>query len=307
MELRHLAYFMMVAREKNFTRAAHLLHIAQPTLSHQIQQLEHELGVTLLIRTKRSVRVTAAGEALLRHAEQISAAMEQAQHEMQAYAHSSRGRVVMGTLPYLRTLRLPALLRRFQERFPGIDVMLREDTTDCLGELLRTGHIDVALLCAANGTLPGLLADPFFALEEVFCEELVAIVAPNQMLAGRTTITMEALRDQPFIALKPGSGLRHALTMLSHAAGFTPYIAYESGNLDTICALAAEGLGLAIVPRSVGESQGSGVRFIPFAAPAPYRSVFLVWPKGRALSPATAAWMSFFRTTVTVPLNQPCS
>ena len=114
---------------------------------------------------------------------------------------------------------------------------------------------------------------------------------------------MEALRDHPFIALKPGSGLHHALTALSYAAGFIPYIAYESGDINTICALAAEGLGVAIVPRSVAESQGSGLSLIPFEAPSPYRSVLLVWPNGRVLSPSTEAWLSFFRDTVTLPLK----
>ncbi len=307
MELRHLAYFMNVARQKSFTRAAQLLHIAQPSLSQQIQQLEQELGVTLIKRTKRSVQLTAAGEALLRHAEHITAAVEQARHEMQEYAHTSRGSIVMGTLTSLNVLQLPTLLRQFRERFTGIDIILREETTECLGDLLRAGQIDVGLVCTINRTMPALFADPFFATEEVFCEELVVIVSSNHVLAGQRTITMEALRDHPFIALKPGSGLRHALTVLSHAAGFIPYIAYESGDMNTICALATEGLGAAIVPRSVAESQGSGLSLIPFEAPSPYRSVLLVWPNGRVLSPSTEAWLSFFRDTVTLPLNQCCS
>jgi DNA-binding transcriptional LysR family regulator len=179
MELRHLTYFMMVARQKSFTRAAHLLHIAQPSLSQQIQQFEKELGVTLITRTKRSVQLTAAGEALLRRADQITAAVEQAHHEMQEYAHSSRGSIVLGTLTSLNVLQLPTVLRQFRERFPGIDIILREETTEGLGELLRAGHIDVGLICTINRTMPALLADPFFASEEVFCEELVVIGASN--------------------------------------------------------------------------------------------------------------------------------
>lgn len=306
MELRHLAYFMGVARQKSFTRAAQLLHIAQPSLSQQIQQLEQELGVTLFKRTKRSVQLTAAGEALFRHADHITAAVEQAHHEMQEYAHTARGSIVIGTLTSLNVLQLPTLLRQFRERFPGIDIILREETTECLGDMLRAGQIDVGLICTINRTMPALFADPFFATEEVFCEELV-IVTSNHLLAGQKTITMEALRDHPFIALKPGSGLRHALTVLSHAAGFIPYIAYESGDINTICALATEGLGVALVPRSVAESQGNELSLIPFEAPSPYRSVLLVWPKGRALSPLTAAWLSFFRDAVSSPLNQCCS
>jgi len=125
MELHHLAYFMKVARQKSFTRAAQLLHIAQPSLSQQIQQLEQELGVTLIKRTKRSVQLTAAGEALLRHADHITAAVEQAHHEMQEYAHTSRGSIVIGTLTSLNVLQLPTLLRQFREQFPGIDIILR--------------------------------------------------------------------------------------------------------------------------------------------------------------------------------------
>jgi DNA-binding transcriptional LysR family regulator len=307
MELRHLTYFMMVARQKSFTRAAHLLHIAQPSLSQQIQQFEQELGVTLITRTTRSVHLTAAGEALLRHAERITAAVEQAQQEMHEYAGASRGSIVIGTLTSLSVLQLPTLLRQFRERSPGIDIILSEGTTEYLGEQLRAGLIDVGLICTINRTMPALFADPFFATEEVFCEELVVIVPTNHVLAEQKTITMQALRDQPFIALQPGSGLRQALTVLSQAAGFIPYIAYESGDIHTICALVTEGLGVAIVPRSVAESQGSGFRLLPFEAPSPYRSVLLVWPNGRVLSPSTKAWLSFFRDTVPLPLNRGCS
>src|ERR1700730_11754656 len=136
MELRHLRYFVAVAQRKHCTRAAEELNLAQPALSQQIQQLERELGVALLERTSRRVRLTPAGEAFLSRAERILAEVEQAQREMQEFAGIKRGRVVIGALQSLDAFHFSALLARFHSRYPEIEIILREEANEELLEHL---------------------------------------------------------------------------------------------------------------------------------------------------------------------------
>jgi DNA-binding transcriptional LysR family regulator len=295
MELRHIRYFTTIAQQRSFTRAASLLHIAQPSLSQQMQQLERELGILLLRRTKRSVELTPAGETFLAHAERIIEAVDQARYDMRQYSGRLTGTVTLGTLTSLSILRMPALLRQFRQQYPDVGIVLREATTQRLVELLRAGQIDSALICMVNGHKPAALDDPFFSTEEVFREELGVLVAAGHPLAQQESVTMQALHAHPVVAMNPGTGLRTALDIMGQRTGLPIPIAYESSDINTTSALVAEGLGVALMPFSAVDSQTTAVCWLPFQAPAPFRSIQFVIPARRPLSPPTAAWTTFFR------------
>lgn len=298
MELRQLRYFVAVAHKKHFTQAAGELNLAQPALSQQIHQLEHDLGVTLFERTSRRVRLTAAGEALLVRAERILAEVERAQMEMQEYTGLARGRVVIGALQSLEAFRFPALLARFHLRYPGIEIVLREEATERLLELLNAGQLDLTVIQIIDGSWPLELTASSVVSEKLLTEELVLVVAPNHALAHYQHVTMEELRDEPFVLFKPGSGLRHTVIQRSLGAGFTPRILFESGELGTIRSLVAEGLGVSVLPQSVAEAPGREVAVVSLGPSPPMRTVMLAWHANIYHAPAAAAFLSFIRNDV---------
>src|SRR5579872_6523146 len=176
MELRQLRYFVAVAQKRHFTQAAQELSIAQPALSQQVRQLERELGVTLFERSSRHVRLTPPGEALLVRAERILAEVEWARMEMQEYTGLARGRVVVGALQSLEAFRFPALLARFHTRFAGIEIVLREEATERLLELLNTGQLDLTLIQIMDNSWPLELTTSAIITEKLLTEELVLVV-----------------------------------------------------------------------------------------------------------------------------------
>jgi LysR family transcriptional regulator, transcription activator of glutamate synthase operon len=297
MELRQLRYFIAVAHKRHFTRAAEELSIAQPALSQQIQQLERELGVTLFERTSRQVRLTTAGEALLVRAERILTEVEWARMEMQEYSGLARGRVVIGALQSLEAFRFSTLLSRFHARYPGIEIILREEATERLLELLNTGQLDLTFIQIVDNSWPLELTTSSVVTEKLLTEELVLVVAPAHALAHQQSVTVEELRYEPFILFKPGSGLRHTIMQRSLAAGFTPRMLFESGELGTVRSLVAEGLGISVLPRSVAEAPGKEVAVISLNPP-PERTILLAWHTNVFHAPASAAFLSFIRDDI---------
>lgn len=293
MELRQLRYFVAVAHRRHFTQAARELNLAQPALSQQIQQLERELGVVLFERTSRRVHLTSAGEALLVRAEHILAEVESAQMEMQEYTGLTRGRVVIGALQSLEAFRFPALLSRFHTRHQGIEIILREEATERLLELLNTGQLDLTVIQIMDDSWPQELSASSIVTKKLLTEELVLVVAPDHALVHHQNVTMEELRDEPFVLFKPGSGLRHTVIQRSLAAGFTPRILFESGELGTIRALVAEGLGVSVLPRSVAVAPGREVAVVSLGPTPPVRTILLAWPAKVYHAPAAAAFLSF--------------
>lgn len=298
MELRQLRYFIAVARRKHFTQAATELNLAQPALSQQIQQLERELGVILFERTSRRVNLTPAGEALLVRAQHILAEVERVHIEMQDYAGLARGRVVIGALQSLEAFRFPALLSRFHTRYPGIEIILREEATERLFDLLQTGHLDLAITQIIDNTWPTASTPPSIITEELLTEELTLIVAPTHPLALRHHVTMEELREEPFVLFKTGSGLRHTIMQRSLAAGFSPRILCESGELGTIRSLVSEGLGISVLPRSVAASPGREIALLSFGSPPPIRTIMLAWHAHVHHVPSASAFLSFIHADI---------
>lgn len=293
MELRHLRYFVAVAHKRHFTRAAEELNLAQPALSQQIQQLESELGLLLLERTSRRVSLTSAGEAFLKRAEHILSEVELAQREMQEFAGLKRGRVVIGALQSLATSHFSALLARFHACYPEIEIVLREESNEELVDLLHAGTLDLSLLQTTSNPSSLELASSPIATKELLTEEIVLIVAPGHPLASRHQVTMKELHSESFISFKPGSNLRSILLQSTLAAGFTPHILFESGELVTIRSLVAEGLGIAILPRSIAETPGREIVLVAFAPHPPTRTILLAWHTQVYHTPATAACLAF--------------
>jgi len=280
MELRQLEYFVAVAEEANFTRAAERVHISQSGVSAQVRQLERELGHALLDRSGRSVRLTEVGAAVLPHAQAALDAVANARLAVDQLAGLVRGHVTVGMVSGCALPTLAELLAEFHDRHPGVAITLTEAGSDHLVEMLHDGRIDLALIGSAGPPTPGLEGSV------ILDEPLVAAVTADDRLAARKSIGIDALRDRAMICLPRGTGVRTALDAGCAAVGFKPRIVLEASALPMVAQLAALGLGVGILPSSAAPSQDPAVRVVQISRPQIRSRLELVWNATAATSPA---------------------
>jgi DNA-binding transcriptional LysR family regulator len=248
MELRHLRYFVAVAEELSFTRAAGRLNIAQPPLSHQIRQLESELGVVLFHRTKHEVRITEAGRAVLQEARCTLAQARRVEIIARRAAEGLVGRLHIGFSSSLPHTKLPNILRVCRSRFPEIVLTLHEHTTEKQIELLSAGEIDVGFL-----RLPVENAPASLVIKPILREPLLLAMPRGHSFGRRRRVAVQSLREEPFILLprEAAPGLHDQIIGMCTRAGFRPNIVQEASEVQTIISLVSAGLGIAIVPASI--------------------------------------------------------
>ena len=278
MELRELRSLVMLAEERHFTRAAQRLHIAQPALSQQIRKLEAEVGLPLVDRTTRRVSITEAGELLVGHARRMLAEADDATAGLRELAGVEKGRITIGASPTLGGVDLPVLLAEFNERFPNIDIIVREDLSVRLGRELHNDTIDVAFVTS--------LADPAIDRQLIASEPLVCLVAPGHPLARWRDASLLAFKDERFAMFRPGATIRGHVEAELAAHGVSPLVTYETNDVARITTLVASGLAVAVLPASDGEAAHPAVVSIPLRETSLTHNVYLAWRRGRRPSPA---------------------
>ncbi|MEJ9077736.1 LysR family transcriptional regulator [Gordonia malaquae] len=260
MELRHLRYYIAVAEECHFGRAAARLHIAQPPLSQQIKQLETELGVTLLLRSTRKVELTEAGERYLERARAVIDAVDAAGTEATRIADGRLGRLGIGFTGSATYELLPSLARLLRAELPGVELDLHgEMLTPSQAAALHDGTIDL-------GFLRPPVHDPDLHHETVRTEPLIAVVPQSHPLASRTGgITVADLADEPFITYpsQHRSVVLDVVLDVCARAGFTPQVRHEVGETSTLVSFVAADLGVALVPDSVRHLHITGAVYLP--------------------------------------------
>lgn len=264
MDLRHLRYFVAVAEERHFSRAAERLHMAQPPLSQAIRQLERDLGVQLLRRTTRRVEITDAGAAYLLRAKAILAEVDDAGHLARRVAAGSVGHLTIGCVGSATYSLLPRLSRRLAEGLPGIDFsfrgeMLAPDQVDAL----REGEIDLAILRPP-------VADPALTVETLRHDRLVVAIPATSPLVGRTQVRVRDLQGEDLIVHSADrrAVMHDHVLGLFRDAGIEPRIRHEVGETSTLITLVAGGLGVAVVPEPVTALALDGVEYRPLVRPA---------------------------------------
>ncbi|MGV9973832.1 LysR family transcriptional regulator [Nocardia beijingensis] len=292
MELRHLRYFVTVAEEASFTRAAARLHLAQPGLSAQIRQLERELGHPLLDRGGRTVTLTEVGAAVLPHAQAALAAAERVGHTVDEFTGLLRGQVRIGLISgaAVEEFDVAAVLADFHHDHPQVAISLTEDTSERMLAALGRGELDMALI-----GMTGADPDPAIGVEVVLETALVAAVAAADHGFG-AELPLTALRDRPLICLTPGTGIRGVFERACAAAGFEPTVAYEAAAPALLLRLAARGLGIAVVPElTAAEAAAFGVRIVRIVEPEPRGRLALAWRTDRPASPAAKVLLGQLR------------
>ena len=275
MEMHQLRYVVAVARTGNFSRAAEQCHVSQPSLSQQIQKLEEELDQRLFDRMKRAVKPTPAGEAFLPHAICILEEADAAKREATDARHLLRGALSLGALPTIAPYLLPDALAEFVEKFPGVQILVQEDTTARLLKLAHRCEIDFALASEP-------IQDERFEVRELFAEELLLALPPSHPLTRRRHVNASDLEGERLIVMKEGHCLGDQVLGFCDRRNVRPNISFKSAQLETIQALICSGLGISLIPAMALQRKGADLpvyRSLP--SPKPKRKIVAVWPKQR--------------------------
>ncbi|HEX8310379.1 MAG TPA: LysR family transcriptional regulator [Chthoniobacteraceae bacterium] len=283
--MHQLRYIVAVARAGNFSRAAEQCRVAQPSLSQQIQKLEGELGERLFDRLKTGVKLTAAGELFLPRAARILDEAEAANREIHDAHSLVRGALNVGVLPTIAPYFLPPIIAKFSAEFPGIEVVVHEDTTARLLELAARCEVDLAVL-----SLP--LENTAFATQTLFTEDLLVALPPGHPFATRRTLRAADLETERFILMKEGHCLGDQVLSFCSRREINPRVSCRSAQIETVQALVEAGLGISLVPAmACHEGRKTGPIYRRLNQPRPTRTIVALWPKQRPPNRAAAEFL----------------
>ena len=241
MELQQLRYLVAVADSRSFTGAAETCHVTQPTLSHQIKKLEDEVGEPLLQRRRTGAFLTPLGERVYRHAQEIMRNVESVQQISSAFSSRVQGLLKIGIIPTIAPYLLPGLLRRSQNRYPGIDFQISEEPTERLVASLISGTLDLAILSPP-------IDDDQVEMLDLFEDEFLLVLPVNHELAKSRQVSLRRLRELPMILMNDAHCLRGQTISFCRQVGFAPKVFIQSSQLDTVLAMVETGQGISLVP-----------------------------------------------------------
>ncbi|MGF6853032.1 LysR substrate-binding domain-containing protein [Paraburkholderia sp. CI3] len=275
MELRHLRYFVVVAEERHFTRAAERLGIGQPPLSLQIQRLERDIGAQLFRRLSRGVELTEAGELLFDNARQILAQVDRTCADVQRLSRGELGhlRVGFAGATYFQSL-VPAIIREYRGQHPDVTVSPEQSNTPSLVDGLLEGRVDVAFI------RPPIMSADALEVELLVKEDMVVALPHTHPLAQPgAAVSLSALAGETFILFPRsiGAGLYDAVTGACQRAGFIPRLGQEAPQITSIVPMVGAGFGVSIVPRSTSQIRTDEVVYLPIAGDAPKAPISLAW------------------------------
>ena len=275
MEMHQLRYVVAVARMGNFSRAAEQCHVSQPSLSQQIQKLEDELSQRLFDRMKRAVKLTPHGEAFLPHAVRILQEVDAAKREATDAQQLLRGTMTFGVLPTIAPYMLPEALAEFSGKYPGMEILVEEDTTARLLKLALGYEIEFALASEP-------IQDGRLEVQELFAEELLLALPPGHPLTRKREVSATDLEGERLIVMKEGHCLGDQVLSFCDRRNVRPSISFRSAQLETVQALVCSGLGVSLIPAMALQRKRADLpayRSLP--APKPKRKIVAVWPKQR--------------------------
>lgn len=289
MDVRPLRYFVEVVRQRSFTRAAELLHISQPSISKMVKNLEAELGVNLLDRSARTVTLTDAGEVVYARARQVVSSLDDLGAELSDLMGLNRGTVRVGMPPMVGAAFFPSIIAGFRAQYPLINILLFEHGAKRVEEEVAGGSLDlgVALLPVDDR----LESFPFVR------EQLMLVAHPGHRLAGRSKAVLADLDGEPLVLFREDFALHGRILRECELAGVRVSVVSESSNWDFIGAMAAAGLGLALLPETICRRLDQArVVVLPLTDPVIPWPLAIVWPRERYLSYAARGWLEYART-----------
>jgi LysR family transcriptional regulator, hydrogen peroxide-inducible genes activator len=283
MEFHQLRYVCAIADTGSFSRAAERCHVAQPSLSQQVQKLEEDLGARLFDRLGRTVRLTEAGRAFLPHARSILHQMEAARSGVEDKRTDVRGSVAVGVIPTIAPYLMPGYVAAFSKKYPEARLRIAEEMTPELVESLRNLSIDVAVLA-----LP--LRHKEFQIFPLRTEPLYAVLPKEHPKAGAKTVGLKDLRGEKFVMLRDGHCFRDLSFATCTRAKVNPRIAFESGQFSSLLGMVAAGVGVSLVPE-MAIDRSARCSYVRLSDPQALRTVVAAVLKGRSFNRVQQAFL----------------
>ncbi|NID17116.1 DNA-binding transcriptional regulator OxyR [Luteibacter yeojuensis] len=291
MNLRDLSYLVALAEYRHFGRAAEASFVSQPTLSTQIRKLEDELGVALVERTPRKVLLTETGREIARRARAVLSQVDEIKSIAQRTRDPESGTIRLGIFPTLGPYLLPHVIPRLRERFPRLELLLREEKTEQVLHMLREGTLDAGILA-----LP--VHDDSLHTEFLFEEPFLLAVPGGHPLASRRKLRMEDLSEQNLLLLEDGHCLRDQALEVCHMAGAGEKSGFRATSLETLRQMVSANVGITLLPALAVKppiAQSANVQLVEFDAPAPSRRIAMLWRKSSAMTPFFEALAAVIR------------
>jgi DNA-binding transcriptional LysR family regulator len=294
LDVKRLRVLREVAAQKSFSVAAQKLGYTQSAVSQQIAALERESGATLIERNPRGIRLTDAGEALVRHADVILARLVDAEAELEAIAGLRGGRLRLGSFPTAGATLMPKAIAEFSRRHPGVELTLAEADPDESLPRLRAGELDLVLVDDSSIVID---QDEEVELEHVLDDPLYLALPADHPLASRRRLRFEDLSTEPWIQQTSACACMRHTQMTCANAGFEPRVAYESDDFGVVQGLVGAGVGVALIPglALVGERPDVVIRSI--GAKPPHRKIFTATLTNGYKSPAQAEMLGIIKDT----------
>ena len=293
MDLRQLRYFIAVAEELNFRRAAERVGIQQPPLSMQIRQLETEIGTALFRRLSRGVELTESGALLLERARRILDDVEQTKTSVQSRARGETGRIRLGFAgaAFFQPL-VPAMIMAYRKQYPGVTLLPEQSNTPRLVTALHSGEIDVAIVRppVSENEAEGV------GFELIVDEPMLVVLPTAHRLARKGSLRLGALAGETFV-LYPragGPGLYDRIIAAFQRAGFTPKLGQEAPNFESMVHMVAAGFGVTLVPQSIQQIRAKGIVYLPIEGKVPSSPISLAYRRNDR-SPAVRNFIAVAR------------
>ncbi|HEV7776514.1 MAG TPA: LysR family transcriptional regulator [Luteibacter sp.] len=289
MQLRHLKTFVAVATTLNFTRAAEQVHLAQSSVTEQVQALEADLDVVLFDRSRRGLQLTSAGQRLLERADELLRLADETRASVKNVAGSVSGKLTIGGLETLCAKRLPGLLADFGMRYPDVELVLRTASSGQLKADVKRGALDVCFVFG-DGPLP-----PELASEQVAEERVAVIVPAGHRLADQATVDYAELADESFLVTESGCVYRAMFETFAATLARRPRIVGEVASIAAILELVGAGMGCALVPRLVVPAASGKITALPSMVPDVVTPLTMAWRRQRVQSPALRTFIAAAR------------
>ncbi|NPC94560.1 LysR family transcriptional regulator [Bacillus sp. WMMC1349] len=285
MDMRHLTYFLEVARLKSFTKAAQALYISQPTISKMIKNLEEELGIELFYRRGRQIELTDAGQSMYVQAQKITKSFQNITSELNDLMNVEKGHVRIGLPPMIGSGFFPKVVGDFRDKYPNVTFQLVENGSIKVQEDIEEGSLDIGVV-----VLP--TKEEIFHSFTIVKENLMLVVHPSHRYAERDEVELQELREEPFIFFSEDFVLHERITSACLKMGFQPNVIYESSQWDFISEMVSANLGIGMLPERIcRDLDADRVKIIPVVNPSIPWHIAVIWRKDRYLSFAARAWI----------------
>lgn len=294
MELRQLEYFLAVSKYQNFTRAAQVLHVSQPSITNAIQKLEGELGVKLFDRSIKKIALTEEGSIFQKRVEKILYDLKEAIFEVRDFNNLNKGSIKLGLPPMIGAYLFPNIFFNFTKAYPNLNLQVFEEGSISTRLSLEKGQLDIGIIILPEVT-NNLNVIP---IKE---EEIVLCVSPQHKLAKKAEVSFAELKNENFILLKKDSFHRQAIIKKCSSHNYKPHIVFSSSQIDTIRGLVSNGVGISFLMNMVAQHHKNLVG-IPLKEKITI-TIGLAWKKDKYLSRSTKVFINFLKDYINLSLE----